>query len=103
VDTGGIGTALAPLPDARHPGARFEAEERGPGEVPAEEPGPEPGNLLLQAVTAADMTTSPVGEPVLPEHRIQEALNRYGPESPAHRAVARPAPRPWAAAAGPAA
>jgi hypothetical protein len=72
---------------AYHSGARFEAEERGLVDARAEfepEDGP-----LLDALTYADMTTGPAGQPVDLEERIAEILERYPPDDPVHRAIRR--------------
>jgi HD domain len=75
---------------AYHSGARFEAEERGLVDALAEftpEDGP-----LLDALTYADMTTGPAGQPVDLEERIAEILERYPPDDPVHRAISRSHP-----------
>lgn len=75
---------------AHHTGARFEAEERGLlreldlFELPSEE--------LLDALTTADLTVSPGGDPTDPEARISEALERYGSGHPVYRALMRSRP-----------
>jgi hypothetical protein len=75
---------------AHHSGARFEAEERGLAEAlaafPAED-GP-----VMDALTFADMTTGPAGEPMTLQERISEIQRRYPPEDPVHRAIGRARP-----------
>jgi hypothetical protein len=70
---------------AHHSGARFEAEERGLldelAAFPVED-GP-----VLDALTFADMTTGPAGEPMTLQERIGEILRRYPPDDPVHRAI----------------
>lgn len=70
---------------AHHTGADSEAYERG---LLAELAGfPSSVRPLLDVLTAADLSTSPTGEPVHPEARIAEILTRYQPHDPVHRAV----------------
>jgi putative nucleotidyltransferase with HDIG domain len=75
---------------AHHSGAHFEAEERGLVEelaaFPAEE-GP-----VMDALTFADMTTGPAGQPMTLDQRIDEILCRYPPDDPVHRAIVRAQP-----------
>jgi hypothetical protein len=71
---------------AYHSGARFEARERGLLDR-LEYSFPEPDPALLDALTYADMTTSPRGLPVSFDERIAEILRRYPPDDPAHRAI----------------
>jgi hypothetical protein len=75
---------------AHHSGARFEAEERGLLDelvaFPIED-GP-----VLDALTFADMTTGPAGEPMTLEERIGEIQRRYPPDDPVHRAIRRARP-----------
>lgn len=76
---------------AHHSGARFEATERGLiDELLAEFPFKE--SPLHDALATADLTTSPTGEPVTYEDRINEILERYPSDNPVHRAwlLARP-------------
>jgi hypothetical protein len=75
---------------AHHSGARFEAEERGLVEELAAFPvedGP-----VLDALTLADMSTGPAGQPMTLEERIGEIQHRYPPEDPVHRAILRARP-----------
>jgi hypothetical protein len=75
---------------AYHSGARFEAEERGlVGELaafPAED-GP-----VMDALTFADMTIGPAGQPMTLDERISEIRRRYPPNDPVHRAIVRARP-----------
>jgi hypothetical protein len=71
---------------AWHTGAIHEARERGlEDELRAEFASPPPS--ALDALTWADLTSSPAGEPVSPEARLDEILNRYEPGSAVHRAI----------------
>jgi HD domain len=70
---------------AHHTGARFEAAQRGlTTELAAyeREHGP-----VADALTAADLTTSPTGQLVSAEERIREILTRYPPASAVHQAI----------------
>jgi hypothetical protein len=70
---------------AHHSGARFEAAERG---LTSDlETYPREEGTVTDALTTADLTTSPDGQPVTVDERIDEILTRYPPESPAHRAI----------------
>ena len=65
---------------AHHSGARFEAEERGLVEELAAFPvedGP-----VMDALTFADMTIGPAGQPMTLEERISEIRDRYPPGRP---------------------
>jgi hypothetical protein len=69
-----------------HSGARFEARERGLlDRLEWSFPAPDPA--LLDALTYADMTTSPRGLPVSFDERIAEIIRRYPPDDPVHRAI----------------
>jgi hypothetical protein len=82
---------------AYHTGAEVEAEERGLlDELHAFDPPPPD---LLDLLTAADVTTSPDGNPIEPELRVAEILLRYEPEDEVHRAVSTSAPALVAAVA----
>jgi hypothetical protein len=71
---------------AHHSGARFEARERGLlDRLEYSFPAPDPA--LLDALTYADMTTSPRGLPVSFDERIAEIIRRYPPDDPVHRAI----------------
>jgi hypothetical protein len=75
---------------APHSGARFEAEERGLVEELAAFPvedGP-----VMDALTFADMTTGPAGQPMTLAQRIEEVQRRYPSEDPVHRAIVRARP-----------
>ena len=69
-----------------HSGARFEARERGLLDR-LEYSFPAPDSALLDALTYADMTTSPRGLPVSSDERIAEIIRRYPPDAPVHRAI----------------
>ena len=69
-----------------HSGARFKARERGLLDR-LEYSFPEPDPALLDALTYADMTTSPRGLPVSFDERIAEIIRRYPPDDPVHRAI----------------
>jgi hypothetical protein len=71
---------------AHHSGARFEARERGLLDR-LEFSFPQPDPALLDALTYADMTTSPRGLPVTFDERIAEIIRRYPPDDPVHRAI----------------
>jgi hypothetical protein len=75
---------------AYHSGARIEAEERGLVEELATFE-PEEG-AVLDALTFADMTTGPRGEPMTLNERVAEILDRYPPDDPVHRSVVRSLP-----------
>jgi hypothetical protein len=62
---------------AHHSCAAIEARNRGLSEQLADEFLPVEG-LIADALTYADMTTTPVGEPTEVEHRLAEILARYG-------------------------
>jgi putative nucleotidyltransferase with HDIG domain len=75
---------------AHHSGARFEAEERSLiGELatfPVED-GP-----VMDALTFADMTTGPAGQPMTLDQRIEEVQRRYPADDPVYRAIVRARP-----------
>jgi hypothetical protein len=80
---------------AYHSGARFEAQERGLVEELATFPvedGP-----VMDALTFADMTTGPAGQPMTLAQRIEEVQRRYSPDDPVHRAIVRARPELQAA------
>ncbi|MEU4563763.1 HD domain-containing protein [Actinoplanes sp. NPDC023936] len=62
---------------AHHSCAHIEARNRGLSDQLAAEFPPVEG-LLSDAITYADMTTTPDGEPVEVEQRLAEILSRYG-------------------------
>jgi hypothetical protein len=72
---------------AYHSGSEREAEERGLTDELAHFDRPSQSDL--DALTFADMTTSHQGAPISVDQRINEILDRYPPDSPVHRAVAR--------------
>jgi putative nucleotidyltransferase with HDIG domain len=75
---------------AHHSGARFEAEERDLVEELAAFPiedGP-----VMDALTFADMTTGPAGQPMTLAQRIEEVQRRYPSNDPVHRAIVRARP-----------
>lgn len=49
-------------------------------------------SLVADALTYADMTTGPTGQPVAVDERIAEVLDRYPPTDPVHRAITESAP-----------
>ena len=75
---------------AHHSGARFEAEERGLVEELAAFPVED--GLVLDALTFADMTTGPAGQPMTLDQRVDEILRRYQPKDPVHRAIVQARP-----------
>jgi hypothetical protein len=75
---------------AHHSGARFEAEERDLVEELAAFPvqdGP-----VMDALTFADMTTGPAGQPMTLDQRIGKVQGRYPPDDPVYRAMVRARP-----------
>jgi hypothetical protein len=75
---------------AHHSGADVEAEGRGLVEALAAFPvedGP-----VMDALTFADMTTGPAGQPMTLGQRIEEVQRRYRPDDPVHRAIVRARP-----------
>jgi hypothetical protein len=75
---------------AHHSGASFEAEERGLVDELAAFPvedGP-----VMDALTFADMTTGPAGQPMTLAQRIEEVQHRYRSDDPVHRAIVRARP-----------
>lgn len=72
---------------AWHTGAIHEARERGlEDELRAEFPSPAPP--ALDALTWADLTSSPTGDLVSPDVRLDEILDRYEPASVVRLAIA---------------
>ena len=71
---------------AWHTGAIHEARVRGLEDELRTEFAPPPPSAL-DALTWADLTSSPSGEPVSPEARLDEIVNRYEPGSAVHRAI----------------
>jgi hypothetical protein len=80
---------------AHHSGARFEAEERGLVEELSAFPIQD--GQIMDALTFADMTTGPAGQPMTLDERIGEAQRRYPPDDPVHRAIVRARPELQAA------
>ena len=80
---------------AFHTGARFEADRRGLAAQLNRFPAPDP--VLLDAVTCADMTTSPDGDPITAEARLAGIFSRYSPGTPVSDAVHASAPELLAA------
>ena len=76
---------------ANHSGAAFEAEVRGRGAELAQFPAV--GGVLCDALTCADMETSPDGTRVSVRARVTEILTRYRPGDAVHTAVSCSAPR----------
>jgi hypothetical protein len=74
---------------AHHTGAAVEAEKREIASELEEFGPPERHHELLDVLTAADMTTSPEGEKIAPEARVNETFSRYGPDDAVRRAVTR--------------
>jgi hypothetical protein len=75
---------------AHHSGARFEAEERSLVDELAAFPmenGP-----VMDALTFADMTIGPAGQPMTLDQRVDEILRRYPPDDLVHRAIVRARP-----------
>lgn len=71
---------------AHHSAAVVEAKVRHMramllAEFPPEE------SIVADALTFADMTTSPTGRPVTVDERLAEILERYPPTDPVHRAI----------------
>ncbi|MFI6073925.1 HD domain-containing protein [Actinoplanes sp. NPDC051343] len=64
---------------AHHSCAFIEGRNRGLGDQLADE-FPPVGGMLSDAITYADMTTTPDGEPIDVEQRLAEILDRYGPD-----------------------
>ena len=80
---------------AHHSGARFEAEERGLVEELAAFPvedGP-----VMDALTFADMSSGPAGQPMTLNQRIDEVQRRYRSDDPVYRAIVRARPELQAA------
>ena len=80
---------------AHHSGARFEAEERGLVEELAAFPvedGP-----VMDALTFADMSSGPAGQPMTLNQRIEEVQRRYRSDDPVYRAIVRARPELQAA------
>ena len=76
---------------AHHTGAAFEAHERGLDSDLARYPFPVDIDELA-ILNAADLCTSPDGALIDPQARVNEILDRYPPEHPVHRAIAKSGP-----------
>ncbi|MCO1581235.1 HD domain-containing protein [Crossiella sp. SN42] len=68
---------------AHHSGARFEAEERGLADLLSSHPFKD--DIFSDALATADLTTSPDGEYISYNDRIDEVLTRYSPDNPVHK------------------
>ena len=80
---------------AFHTGSVFEAQQR---ELLADlSVFAAPPRDVLDIVTYADMTTSPSGEPISAEARVEEILSRYEEDDPVFAAVSTSAPELLAA------
>jgi hypothetical protein len=75
---------------AHHSAAELEANERGLSVELADWPREE--SAVADALWAADMTTSPTGEPVEYPTRLAEILQRYEPDSPVATAMSKARP-----------
>jgi metal dependent phosphohydrolase len=71
---------------AHHSAAVVEAKVRHMRAVLLAEFPPEE-SIVADALTFADMTTSPTGQPVTVDERLAEILDRYPPTDPVHRAI----------------
>jgi len=69
---------------AHHSGARFVPVERGFAAMMADFPFED--SPVSDALTYADQTRGPYGEPMTVSYRINEAIARHGPNSPNARA-----------------
>lgn len=76
---------------AHHSCAQIEARNRGLSDQLASEFTPVEG-LLSDAITYADMTTTPDGEPVEVEQRIAEVFHRYGDDHLVARSIREASP-----------
>ena len=77
---------------AWHTESDVEGGLRGLGEELAAEFEPPP-TIAAAALTWADLTSSPSGEPCTPDDRITDILRRYPPDSIVHRAITIATPR----------
>jgi hypothetical protein len=84
------GTMLCRLV-AHHSCAAIEAEERGLADILALKFEPAP-DVLADALTFCDMTTSPDGGHVPVDSRLAEIHDRYGPEHVVSRSIRRATP-----------
>jgi putative nucleotidyltransferase with HDIG domain len=76
---------------AYHSGASYEADERSLSSELAVFRMPD-DPVLLNALTYADMTTGPQGQPMTFAQRIVEILARYDTDDPVYRAITRSRP-----------
>jgi len=76
---------------AHHSCALIEAGERGLAGILGREFEPPP-DALASALTFCDMTTSPDGEPVPVDRRLEEIHHRYGPGHLVSRSIQRATP-----------
>ena len=76
---------------ANHTAAWAEASARGLGDVLAEEFPPE-RSFLADALTYADLTTSPAGLPTTIEDRLADIFERYEPGHVVHESIRQAAP-----------
>jgi HD superfamily phosphodiesterase len=76
---------------AHHSYATIEARNRGLADQLLSEFSPV-GGLLADAITYADMTTTPDGEPVEVEQRLSEVFTRYGDEHLVSRTIREASP-----------
>ena len=82
---------------AHHSGAVYEAEQRGlTAELDVYE---REDSSVLDALIYADMTTGPAGQSFDFDHRIDEILARYEPDSEVHNAISKARPYLGAAVA----
>ncbi|MGW4046640.1 HD domain-containing protein [Streptomyces sp. NPDC004721] len=82
---------------AHHSCALLEAEERGLRQELETEFQPERPDLV-DALIYCDMTTTPDGTPTTPAERLDEIVQRYGPDTIVGRFIQRAAPEIHAAA-----
>lgn len=73
---------------AHHSCAHIEAGLRGLGQILSQEFPYDP-SLPHDALCYCDMTTRPDGRPTTVEERLDDVLERYGPESIVHEAITR--------------
>ena len=76
---------------ANHTGAWAEANARGLGDVLASE-FPAEHSAAADALTYADLTTGPRGQPMTVEARLAEILTRYAPGHVVHQSIGRAQP-----------
>ena len=76
---------------ANHTGAWAEADARGLGDVLASE-FPAEHSAAADALTYADLTTGPRGQPMTVEARLAEILTRYAPGHVVHQSIGRAQP-----------